>query len=74
MKDFIKIFDELPFIVKILLAIFVDIIISVYRIIKGIDANNTTAIVVGIITCIIPPMCLIDLIYLIVKKKYWSIA
>ena len=71
MKQFIKAIDELPFIVKILLVLFVDIVIGVYRIIRGLDANDTTALIIGIITCIIPVMGIIDLILLIVNKKFW---
>jgi hypothetical protein len=71
MEKFIKAMDELPFIVKILLAIFVDIIISVYRIVRGLEANDTTALIVGIVTCFIPVMGIIDLILLILNKNYW---
>ena len=71
MKEFIKAMDELPFIVKILLALFVDIIISVYRIIRGLDSNDTTAIIVGVVTCIIPVMGIIDLVLILINKKYW---
>ena len=74
MKDLIKVFDNFPWIVKILLAIFLDIVIHIYRIIKAVDAKNTVAIVVSIILVFVPPMCLVDLIYILVKRKYWSIA
>ncbi len=75
MKDLIKTFDNLPLIVKVLLAIFVDVVIGIYRIVKAIDANNTTAIVVSIVLLFVPFMGLIDLIYLLVKGgKYWSMV
>ena len=71
MKEFIKAMDELPFIVKILLAIFVDIIIGAYRIVRALDSNDTTALIVGIVTCIIPVMGIIDLVLILINKKYW---
>jgi hypothetical protein len=74
MKDLIKVFDNFPWIVKILLAIFLDIVIHIYRIIKAVDAKNTVAIVVSIILVFVPFMGLVDLIYILVKRKYWSIA
>ena len=74
MKDLIRVFDNFPWIVKILLAIFLDVVIHIYRVVKAVDAKNTTAIVVSIILFFIPFMGLIDLIYILVKRKYWSMA
>jgi hypothetical protein len=74
MKDFIKLFDNFPWIVKILLAIFLDIAIHIYRIVKAVDAKNTFAIVISIVLVFVPFMGLIDLIYILIKRKYWSIA
>lgn len=74
MKDFIKLFDNFPWIVKILLAIFLEVAIHIYRVVKAVDAKNTTAIVVSIILFFVPFMGLIDLIYILVKRKYWSMA
>ncbi len=76
MKDLIKTFDNLPLIVKIILAIFADIVIGIYRVVRGIDENKTVAIVVGIVTIFCGAfMWLVDLIYLIVKEgKYLYIA
>ncbi len=74
MKDLIKVFDNFPWIVKILLAIFLDIVIHIYRIVKAVDAKNTVAIVVSIVLIFVPFMGLIDLIYILIKRKYWSMA
>ena len=71
MEKFIKAMDELPFIVKILLALFVDIIVSIYRIVRGVAANDTTALVIGIVTCFIPFMNIIDLVLIVINKYYW---
>ena len=71
MEKFIKAMDELPFIVKILLALFVDIIVSIYRIVRGVAENDTTALVIGIVTCFIPFMNIIDLVLIVINKNYW---
>ena len=71
MKNFIKAMDELPFIVKILIAIFADIVIGAYRIVRALDSNDTTALIVGIVTCFIPVMGIIDLVLLVLNKNYW---
>ena len=71
MEKFIKAMDELPFIVKILLALFVDIIVSIYRIVRGVAANDTTALVIGIVTCFIPFMNIIDFVLIVINKNYW---
>ena len=71
MKEFIKAMDNLPFIVKIIIAIFADIVIGAYRIVRALDENDNTALIVGIITCVIPPMGIIDLVLLILNKNYW---
>ena len=71
MEKFIKAMDELPFIVKIIIAIFVDIVISIYRIVRGVAENDTTALIIGIVTCLIPVMGIIDLVLLIINKNYW---
>ena len=73
MKDIIKTFDELPWIVKLILCIPVlDIVWTVYRLIKSLDAKNTVGIVVSIILFFCAPFVwLIDLICVLVKKHVW---
>ena len=71
MEKFIKAMDELPFIVKIIIAIFADIVISIYRIVRGVAENDTTALIIGIVTCFIPVMGIIDLVLLVINKNYW---
>ena len=74
MKDIIKTFDELPFIVKLILCIPVlDIVWNIYRLIKSIDANNVVGIILAIIF-LLPGatiVWLIDLICVLVNKKIW---
>ncbi len=77
MKDVIKTFEDLPFIVKILLCIpAVDIVWTIYRVIRSLDAKNTVAIVASIVLIVvgIPFMWLVDLICVLVNKKIWWIC
>ncbi len=67
MKELISALENLPLVVKIILAVFVDIVWHVYRIMKSVDTNNTTALIVSIILLFIPFMGIIDLIVLILK-------
>lgn len=50
MKEFLKGIDNLPKIAKIILCLpVIDIIWAIYRIVKGIDSNNTLLLVLGIV-------------------------
>lgn len=72
MKDFIKALDELPLLVKIILALpVIDIVWVIYRIIKSAVSDNTLGIVLGVLLLIIgiPFLWLIDIITLIVYNK-----
>ena len=71
MEKFIKAMDELPFVLKIVIAIFVDLLISAYRIVRALNENDTTALVIGIVTCFIPVMPIIDVVLLLLNKNYW---
>lgn len=71
MKDLLKAIDDLPWIVKIILCIpALDIVWSIYRIIKGIEEKNTVTLIIGIIWIIgaVSIGWLIDLITTIVSK------
>lgn len=72
MKNLIKAFDDLPFIVKLIFCIpAVNIVWQVYKICKSVDKGNVLGIVLGIL-CIIPGavfIWLIDLISLIANGK-----
>ena len=72
MKDVVKAFDKLPWIVKILLCLpLLNIAWGVYRICKGIDEKNTLMLIMGILWIV--PGCVlcwvIDLVSTIVWKK-----
>ena len=72
MKDVVKAFDKLPWIVKILLCLpLLNIAWGVYRICKGIDEKNTLMLVVGIFWIVFGSVVLwlVDLVCTIVWKK-----
>ena len=72
MKDVVKAFDNLPWIVKLILCLPVlNIAWGIYRICKGINEKNTLMLVIGILW-IIPGSVLcwvIDFVSTIVWKK-----
>ena len=72
MDNFIKSYDELPQIAKIIFALpFLDIIWAIYRIVKGVNTNNVLMIIVGILW-IIPGsvVCwILDLVFTIMDKQ-----
>ena len=74
MKDFIKTMDNLPLIVKIILALpALDIIWNVVRLLKSVAKNNVVGIVLALILIFVgaPFMWLIDLICILLKGKIW---
>lgn len=73
MKEAIKLFDDLPWIVKIILCIpALDIVWTVYRLLRSLEAKNTVGIVVSIILFVCAPFVwLIDLICVILNKQVW---
>jgi hypothetical protein len=73
MKDLIKAIDNLPQIVKLILCIpMLDIVWTVYRLLRSLVANNMVGIVVSIILFFCAPFVwLIDLICIILNKKVW---
>ena len=76
MKEFLKTMDELSFIAKLILCIpFLDIIWTVYRLVKSIDAKNNTGIIIAVIMFFFAPLIwLVDLICVIMNKKIWWIC
>ena len=73
MKDAIKALENLSWIVKLILCIpMLDIVWTVYRLLRSLDAKNTAGIVVSIILFFFAPFVwLIDLICVILNKKVW---
>lgn len=74
LNELIKSFDNLPKIVKLILAIpALDIIWVIYRIIKSVNDNNMLGIILGVVLLFvgIPFLWLIDIICIIMKDTVW---
>ena len=74
LNELIKSFDNLPKIVKLILAIpALDIIWVIYRIIKSVNDNNTLGIILGAVLLFVgvPFLWLIDIICIIMKDTVW---
>lgn len=72
MKELIKSFDNLPKLVKIILALPVlDIVWAIYRLCKSIDKGNFIGIILAIVLIIVCPVILwiLDLITIILSNK-----
>ncbi len=72
MKSFVKAMDEMPIVVKIILALpMIDIVWVVYRLIKSISNENVLGIVLAVLLLIIgiPFLWLIDIITLIITNN-----
>jgi hypothetical protein len=73
MKDLVKAFDGLPWIVKLILALpgIDSIAYGIYRIAKGIDKKDNAILIAGIIWLLIgwPILWIVDMITIILFKK-----
>lgn len=72
MKKFIKAMDDLPLIVKIILAIpALDIIWNIVRVCRSAAANNFLGVILGILLIVvgIPFMWLVDIISLVCLNR-----
>jgi hypothetical protein len=73
MKGFIKAFDELPWILKLILALpgIDSFAWGIYRVVKGLQKNDVTLIVVGIIWILAgwAILWIIDIVTILLYKK-----
>lgn len=77
MKDIVKSFDNLPWVVKLLLCLPVlNLAWAIYRICKGADTKNTLMLVVGVLWIFFGTTVLwiVDLVCTIIYKKPTIIA
>ena len=72
---FLKAMDDLPLIVKIILAIpALDIIWVIYRIVKSLAKGNMIGVILGIVLVIVglPFLWLVDIIFIVLKGQvFW---
>ena len=76
MKNLIKAVNDLPLIVKIILALpGLDIVWNIMRLIRSLDANNMVGIVLAVVILFIgiPFFWIIDILCLVLKKDIWWI-
>ena len=74
LNELIRSFDNLPKIVKLILAIpALDIIWVIYRILKSVRDNNMPGIILGVVLLFVgvPFLWLIDIICIIMKDTVW---
>ena len=74
MKDLIKSIDNLPKLIKLILAIpALDIIWVVYRLMRSLVKENTFGVVVAVVLIIVglPWLWVIDLICIALNDKVW---
>ena len=72
MKEFCDAMDNLPLILKIILALpMLDIIWAIYRICKSLMKDNMTGVVIAVIFILLGlfPVAIFDIIYLAVKQE-----
>jgi hypothetical protein len=76
MKDILKFVDNLPLIVKVILALpALDIVWAVVRVIRSLNANNLIGTVIAIALIIVGLLFvwLIDLVCILLKGNIWWI-
>ena len=72
MKKFIKAMDDLPLIVKFILAIpALDIIWVIYRLVKSLTKDNMLVVILAIILIVVglPWLWLVDMIFIVLKGQ-----
>lgn len=73
MKDLIKALDNLSWVVKLILCIpLLDVVWTVYRLLRSLEAKNALGIVLSIVLFFFAPFVwLVDLICVILNKQVW---
>ena len=77
MKNLIKSFDDMPWVLKLILCLPVlDIVWAIYRICKGADTKNTLMLVIGILWLVVGTTItwIVDLVCTIVSKRPTFVA
>ena len=78
MKDVVNSLENLPWIVRLLLTLFADIINNLIRLFRSILAKNTLAIVLSVIILLTGGLggifWIIDLVMVAMNKKIWWIC
>ena len=75
-KDIIRAIDNLPFIVKLILALpGLAVVWAIYRLLRSLDKNNVVGIVLAVILIVAGPtfFWIVDIITLLLKGNVWWI-
>lgn len=73
MKDFLKTWESLPLVAKIILTILYGIYGNVARIVRSIMANDAVAIVLSIVVALFGGIItlIVDIVFLLMGKDIW---
>lgn len=73
MKDFLKTWESLPLVAKIILSILYGIYGNVARIVRSIMANDAVAIVLSIVVALFGGIItlIVDIVFLLMGKDIW---
>lgn len=74
MKDIVKTFDNLPLLIKLILALpALDIVWNIIRVCRSLAKNNNVNAIIAVILIVvgIPFMWLIDIICIVLNGKIW---
>ena len=73
MKDFLKTWESLPLVAKIILTILYGIYGNVARIVRSVMANDAVAIVLSIVVALFGGIItlIIDIVFLLMGKDIW---
>ena len=74
MKSFIKAIDDLPTLVKLILALpGLDIVWVIYRLFRSLVKNNILGVIVAVVAIVVglPWLWLVDIICILLNGKVW---
>lgn len=73
MKDFLKTWESLPLVAKIILTILYGIYGNVARIVRSVMANDAVAIVLSIVVALFGGIItlIVDIVFLLMGKDIW---
>ena len=73
MKEFVNSLDNLPLLVKLILALpCLDVVWSIYRIVAALDAKNVVALIISVILLFIPITWVFDIFMVVLRGGVWK--
>ncbi len=76
MKDLVKTLEGLPYLVRVLLTVFIGIYANLLRLIRSLAAGNIIGIILAVVllcTCGFGILWIIDIVMVILGKSIWWI-